>query len=188
MTLDRDVLAAVEHGFRTPVGGSVVMPPILSMAIEDANGEVDVKTAYVPGVPSFAIKVSPGFFDNPKIGLPSTSGLMVLFSATTGRVEVLLLDNGYLTDVRTAAAGAVACLGAAAMRIDALSGKACLGGRFGQDRVQFAVQARHDRRERPEDQALVRLEEGAISSEGPWRRLHATTRRCRRRGCYRRCW
>ena len=108
VTLDRDVLAAVEHGFRALAGGSVVMPPILSMAIEDANGEVDVKTAYVPGVPSFAIKVSPGFFDNPKIGLPSTSGLMVLFSATTGRVEALLLDNGYLTDVRTAAAGAVA--------------------------------------------------------------------------------
>lgn len=108
VTLDRDVLAAVEHGFRALAGGSVVMPPILSMAIEDANGEVDVKTAYVPGVPSFAIKVSPGFFDNPKIGLPSTSGLMVLFSATTGRVEALLLDNGYLTDVRTAAAGAIA--------------------------------------------------------------------------------
>ncbi len=84
------------------------MPPILSMAITDANGEVDVKTAYVPGVESFAIKVSPGFFDNPKLGLPSTSGLMILFSARTGRVEALLLDNGYLTDVRTAAAGAVA--------------------------------------------------------------------------------
>jgi ornithine cyclodeaminase len=81
------------------------MPPILSMAIAEANGEVDVKTAYVPGVESFAIKVSPGFFDNPKIGLPSTSGLMILFSAKTGRVEALLLDNGYLTDVRTAAAG-----------------------------------------------------------------------------------
>jgi ornithine cyclodeaminase len=33
---------------------------------------------------------------------------MVLFSTRTGLVEGLLLDNGYLTDVRTAAAGAVA--------------------------------------------------------------------------------
>ena len=33
---------------------------------------------------------------------------MVLLSAKTGLVEALLLDNGYLTDVRTAAAGAVA--------------------------------------------------------------------------------
>jgi ornithine cyclodeaminase len=33
---------------------------------------------------------------------------MVLFSTRTGLVEALLLDNGYLTDIRTAAAGAVA--------------------------------------------------------------------------------
>jgi ornithine cyclodeaminase len=67
-----------------------------------------VKTAYVPGLDGFAIKISPGFFDNPKLGLSSTNGMMVLLSARTGLVEALLLDNGYLTDVRTAAAGAVA--------------------------------------------------------------------------------
>ncbi len=106
--LDLDSVACVEQGFRALAGGQVVMPPILSMAIHDHNGEIDVKTAYVPGLDSFAVKMSPGFFDNPKLGLPSTSGLMVLFSANTGVLEALLLDNGYLTDVRTAAAGAVA--------------------------------------------------------------------------------
>lgn len=84
------------------------MPPILHMAIAEANGEVDVKTAYVPSLDSFAIKVSPGFFDNPKRGLPSLSGMMMMFSAETGRLQALHLDNGYLTDVRTAAAGGVA--------------------------------------------------------------------------------
>ncbi|WP_305984495.1 ectoine utilization protein EutC [Roseibium sp. MMSF_3544] len=106
--LDLEAVDCVERAFAALAQGGVVMPPILSMAIPDHNGEVDVKTAYVPGVESFAIKMSPGFFDNPKIGLPSTSGLMILFSARTGMVEALLLDNGYLTDVRTAAAGAVA--------------------------------------------------------------------------------
>lgn len=106
--LDRDAVACIENAFATLAGGKVVMPPILSMAIEEYNGEVDVKTAYVPGLASFAIKMSPGFFDNPKIGLPTTSGLMILLSARTGQVEAVLLDNGYLTDVRTAAAGAVA--------------------------------------------------------------------------------
>ncbi|TGV97863.1 ornithine cyclodeaminase family protein, partial [Mesorhizobium sp. M2D.F.Ca.ET.145.01.1.1] len=48
------------------------------------------------------------FFDNPKLGLPSVNGMMVLLSAKTVVVDALLLDNGYLTDVRTAAAGAVA--------------------------------------------------------------------------------
>ncbi|WP_417414691.1 ectoine utilization protein EutC [Hoeflea sp.] len=106
--LDLDAVDCVEQAFAALATGNVVMPPILSMAIAPFNGEVDVKTAFVPGIDSFAIKISPGFFDNPKIGLPSTSGLMVLFSAKTGMLEALLLDNGYLTDVRTAAAGAVA--------------------------------------------------------------------------------
>ncbi len=106
--LDADSIACVEGCFRALATSNVVMPPILRLDIHDFNGEVDVKTAYVPGLDSFAIKISPGFFDNPRIGLPSTNGLMVVFSARTGLVEALLLDNGYLTDVRTAAAGAVA--------------------------------------------------------------------------------
>jgi ornithine cyclodeaminase len=108
VSLDLDAVGCIESAFATLAGGEVVMPPILSMAIAAHHGEVDVKTAYVPDIASFAIKVSPGFFDNPKLGLPSTSGLMILFSSRTGMLEALLLDNGYLTDVRTAAAGAVA--------------------------------------------------------------------------------
>ena len=108
VTLDMDAVACVEEAFAALATKPVVMPPILHLEIKEANGEVDVKTAYVPGFPSFAMKMSPGFFDNPSIGLPSLNGLMVVFSAKTGLVEALLLDNGYLTDIRTAAAGAVA--------------------------------------------------------------------------------
>ncbi|CAN7535101.1 cyclodeaminase [Mesorhizobium sp. LjNodule214] len=106
--LDLDAVACVENAFRALATLPVAMPPILRLDIPEHRGEVDVKTAYVPGLESFAIKISPGFFDNPKIGLPSGNGMMVLLSAKTGLVEALLLDNGYLTDVRTAAAGAVA--------------------------------------------------------------------------------
>ena len=108
VALNIEAVDRIEAAFRTLAEGGAIMPPILSMAIEAHHGEVDVKTAYLQGLESFAIKISPGFFDNPKIGLPSTSGLMILFSARTGRVEAILLDNGYLTDIRTAAAGAVA--------------------------------------------------------------------------------
>lgn len=108
VSLGEESVDTIERAFAALASGKVVMPPILSMKIADHNGEVDVKTAYVPGFDSFAIKVSPGFFDNPKIGLPSLNGLMVVLSARTGLVDALLLDNGYLTDVRTAAAGAVA--------------------------------------------------------------------------------
>jgi len=106
--LDLEAIACVEDAFHALATKAVAMPPILRLDMPEARGEVDVKTAYVPGLDGFAIKISPGFFDNPKIGLPSTNGLMVLLSAKTGLVQAVLLDNGYLTDVRTAAAGAVA--------------------------------------------------------------------------------
>jgi ectoine utilization protein EutC len=106
--LDTEVIDAVADAFTALAAGRVVMPPVLHMDLPEAHGEVDVKTAYVSGLPSFALKASPGFFDNPRLGLPSVSGMMMLLSATTGRLEALHLDNGYLTDVRTAAAGAVA--------------------------------------------------------------------------------
>lgn len=118
VALDREAVDIVESAFATLARGGVVMPPILSMAIAERHGEVDVKTAYVPGLPAFAIKISPGFFDNPKLGLPSLNGLMVVLEAATGIVSAVLLDNGYLTDVRTAAAGAVAARHLAPRRVE----------------------------------------------------------------------
>jgi ectoine utilization protein EutC len=108
LTLDLELIDVIADAFSALASGKVVMPPVMHMELAEANGEVDVKTAWVPGLPSFAIKVSPGFFDNPQQGLPSLSGMMMLLSAGTGRLEALHLDNGYLTDLRTAAAGAVA--------------------------------------------------------------------------------
>ena len=106
--LDLEAIACVEDAFHALATKAVVMPPILRLDMPEQRAEVDVKTAYVPGLDGFAIKISPGFFNNPAIGLPSTNGMMVLFSTKTGLVQAVLLDNGYLTDVRTAAAGAVA--------------------------------------------------------------------------------
>ncbi|MEE2861330.1 MAG: cyclodeaminase [Pseudomonadota bacterium] len=106
--LDLAAIDVVEAGFRRLAEGGVVMPPVMSMHLPDVNGEVDVKTAFVPGIEGFAVKISPGFFGNSALGLPSTSGMMVVLDARTGRVRAVLLDNGWLTDVRTAAAGGVA--------------------------------------------------------------------------------
>jgi len=135
--LDLAAIDCIEKAFVALAGGEVIMPPILSMAIAEHHGEVDVKTAYMPALESFAIKISPGFFNNPKIGLPSTSGLMILFSAHTGMLEALLLDNGYLTDVRTACAGAVAARHLA--RKDA--SRVCIIGSGMQARLQLRALA-----------------------------------------------
>ena len=105
--LDLTAVDVTERAFAALGRDGVVMPPIMSMELPGSHDEVDVKTAYLPGFPSFAIKVSTGFYGNAELGLSSLNGLMTLFSTRTGLVEALLLDNGYLTDIRTAAAGAV---------------------------------------------------------------------------------
>jgi len=135
--LDLTLVDVVESAFAALADKQVIMPPILSMDLAAVNGEVDVKTAYIQGFEGFAIKVSPGFFDNPKLGLPSLNGLMILFSATTGLVQAVFLDNGYLTDLRTAAAGAVAARHLAPDRVET----ACVFGTGVQARLQ--MQAAH---------------------------------------------
>lgn len=106
--VNEQAIKVVEEGFSALAKGIVTLPPIMRIDIPENNGEIDVKTAYIKGLDSFAIKISSGFFNNASLGLPSLSGMMLLLSSQTGLAKSILLDNGYLTDVRTAIAGAIA--------------------------------------------------------------------------------
>jgi ornithine cyclodeaminase len=106
--MDDESLSEVAKGFSELARGHVFLPPILRVEVPENNGEVDVKTAHIQGQDSFAIKIAAGFFDNKSLGLPTGSGMMVLINAQTGRPIAVLLDNGYLTDLRTGLAGAIA--------------------------------------------------------------------------------
>ena len=108
VSMNREAFDAVALGFTRLVEGKVSLPPIIRVDVEANQGEVDIKTAYIEGLDHFAIKIASGFFGNPSIGLPYGSGMMVLMSAKTGFLEAVLLDNGYLTDLRTGIAGAIA--------------------------------------------------------------------------------
>ena len=101
-------VAVMREAFRADGEGRTRVPAVINLEVPANHGEFHVKTAYIEGVPHVAVKVASGFFENPKRGLPSGSGLMALFDASTGMPAALLLDNGFLTDIRTAAAGAVA--------------------------------------------------------------------------------
>ena len=106
--MDESALEAIAEGFSQLVVGKVSVPPIMRIDITQKHGEVDVKSAYIAGKDSFAIKIASGFHENRLKGLPTGSGMMVLINAETGFPKAVLLDNGYLTEVRTGAAGAVA--------------------------------------------------------------------------------
>jgi ectoine utilization protein EutC len=103
-----EAISAVEDGFCRLAAGEVNQPPVMSLDLREISGEVHVKGAHIGGAPSLAIKVATGFYENPSIGLPSGSGMMLVLSARTGFPEAILFDNAYLTDLRTAAAGAIA--------------------------------------------------------------------------------
>jgi ectoine utilization protein EutC len=106
--IGRDELAAVEAVFPLVSAGEGSMPPVMRIDVPEHNGEVDIKAAYLPGFDGIAVKLSAGFFDNPSRGLPSLGGLMIVLDTQTGVPTGALFDNGYLTDLRTALAGAVA--------------------------------------------------------------------------------
>jgi len=98
----------IEEGFVAYSQGKVVVPPIGELILNETRGEVHIKYGYIQGDDYYLIKIASGFYDNPKIGLPSGDGLMLLFSQKTGELISILIDRAFLTNVRTAAAGAVA--------------------------------------------------------------------------------
>mgnify|MGYP000904165271 CR=1 FL=1 len=106
--LDSEIVDAIANAFGWLAAGKASMPPIMHISVPEHEGDVDIKSAYVAGLDHFAVKIGAGFFNNHKLGLPNSPASVVLVSAKTGVVEAVLLDNAYLTDVRTAAAGAVA--------------------------------------------------------------------------------
>ena len=86
----------------------VELPDVLTIQVRESRGEVHGKGGYLHGTPYFSIKVATGFPDNPKRGLPASSGAVWVFDAGTGFLKLMILDNGFLTELRTGAAGAVA--------------------------------------------------------------------------------
>jgi ectoine utilization protein EutC len=101
-------LSAVRAGFVALGEGRAVSPPNFELDLPESHGEVHVKGGYLKGGDYVAIKLASGFYDNPALGLPTAGGLTVILSAHTGQLLWLVADQGLMTDLRTAAAGALA--------------------------------------------------------------------------------
>lgn len=128
-----DPLPLIEEGFVAYSRGQVVVPPVGEILFDDPPGDVHIKSGYIRGDDWYVIKIASGFPDNPKIGLPSGHGLMLLFGRRTGLLEAVLLDEGYLTNLRTAVAGAIVAKVLAPRRI----GTAGIVGAGAQGRLQL---------------------------------------------------
>lgn len=118
VSMDKESMAAVEDGFTKLAQGKVSLPPILSFVVPESSGGGDIKTAHIHGLENFTVKIGTGFINNRELGLPTGSGMMIVFSAKTGFPQAVLLDNGYLTRVRTGLAGAIVAKHLAPERIE----------------------------------------------------------------------
>ena len=99
--------AQIEQGFISYSNGQVVVPPVGELIFDDPPGDTHIKYGYIKGDDYYVIKIASGFYQNVKINLPSSSGLMLVFSQKTGVLETILLDEGFLTNIRTAVAGEI---------------------------------------------------------------------------------
>jgi ornithine cyclodeaminase len=102
-----DAMPAIEAGFVAYSKGEAVVPPVGELIFDSPPGDAHIKYGFLRGDDVFVIKVATGFYDNPKQGLPGNSGLMLVFDSRIGTLRAVLLDEGYLTNVRTALAGAI---------------------------------------------------------------------------------
>ncbi|WP_420413130.1 ornithine cyclodeaminase family protein [Roseibium sp.] len=92
--------------------GLIAQPEPVQILFDDQSGsfcgDCHIKAAQAKGLPYFAVKVATGFYQNSVRGLEVNNGLVLVLSSETGEPLALLQDEGWLTQMRTAAAGALA--------------------------------------------------------------------------------
>jgi ornithine cyclodeaminase len=111
------LIREIEAGFVLYSEGRVTVPPVGFLHFDEPPGDVHIKYGFVTGDEYYVLKMASGFYNNPELGLPASDGLLLVFSQKTGELRLILLDKCWLTDMRTAAAGAVAAKHLAAKNI-----------------------------------------------------------------------
>lgn len=131
-------IAAMEQAFSAYSTGQAELPSVIHLDVPENRGEIHIKAGHMRGGLYYAVKIVSGFPGNPELGLPANDGMVVVFDARTGAPAAFLLDNGFITDLRTAAAGAVAAKHLARKKI----GTIAVIGTGGQARYQVEMLAR----------------------------------------------
>lgn len=115
-----DLMSYIEEAFTSFSSGNAVIPPVGSLNFDSPPGDVHIKYGYILEEPYYVVKIASGFYENPAFGLSSSNGLNLVFSQKTGVLETILLDEGFLTDIRTAVAGAIVAKYLAPKKVNAI--------------------------------------------------------------------
>ena len=111
------LIREIETGFVLYSEGQVKVPPVGFLHFDDPPGDVHIKYGFVSGDDYYVLKMASGFYNNSELDLPVADGVILVFSQKTGELKLILLDKCWLTDMRAAAAGAVAAKHLAARNI-----------------------------------------------------------------------
>ena len=115
-----DLMQEIETGFSAYSNGEVVVPPVGELNFDNPPGDVHIKYGYIQDDDVYVIKIASGFYQNKLLGLSNGQGMMLVFDQKSGKPIGLLQDEGYLTDVRTAVAGAICAKYLAPKNIEAI--------------------------------------------------------------------
>lgn len=120
-------LAAVREAFKCYCRGEVNVPKVQHLEMPySKSGALHIKSAHIHGHKHCLVKVASTFPENAAANppLPSINGAILILNALDGRPEALLEDRAWITQIRTAAAGAIAaeCFGPARARHLAIIG------------------------------------------------------------------
>jgi len=111
-----DLLPEIEQAFAAYSEGGAVVPPVGELLLD--HGEVHIKYGYLKRQPHYVIKIASGFYEDPALDRLSSNGMMLLFSQQSGEAVCALLDEGLLTNIRTAVAGAIVAKYLAPKQVD----------------------------------------------------------------------
>ncbi len=121
---------ACERAFAAYSTGGAEVPDVIHLKVPEAEGEIHVKAGHLHGAPYYAVKAASGFYAQDPAAI---DGLVAVFDARDGSPAAFLLDNGYITDLRTGAAGGVAAKHLAPERVR----RVAVIGTGGQARMQL---------------------------------------------------
>jgi len=98
---------AMADAFRALHQGAATLASVISLPFGDPVGVAHIKAGHVHSDAVWTAKISADFYPENANGTVH-SGLMLVLSSVDGSLAAVLLDNGYLTELRTGGAGALA--------------------------------------------------------------------------------
>ena len=101
-----EVIEAIENVYKEKSSGSGKVFPLVFHEFEKGAADMDIKSGTLDKMGVYGLKLVSWFGNNPSKGLPSLSGIVMLFDSSTG-LPIGTISAEHMTGMRTGAAGAI---------------------------------------------------------------------------------